>query len=219
MKNIGLNQSKKEIEYALAHELFQKIYKNHKYKFLFESKDISPIYGRLSLIGIDPIIRLSGKNNNFFIESLNKRGELFLSKLEDSDFSLCDGVVIEENIIRGRVEKDTGQIEETKRSKRKNIAQIIRMFIEKFQVNQKTFLGLYGAFSYDFVRLFEDIPNLLPANDIPDFNLFLYDSFIYFDHLKEKTEIIVFRGNGKKGAIALNEIENQIMAGKDNHPN
>ena len=92
------------------------------------------------------------------------------------------------------------------------------MLIEKFHVDQKTFLGLYGAFSYDFVRLFEDIPNLLPENDILDFNLFLYDSFIYFDHLKETTDVIVFRDNEKEGSIALNEIENQIMTGEEAQP-
>ena len=75
------------------------------------------------------------------------------------------------------------------------MAQIIRLVLDHFKLDQKSLMGLYGAFSYDFIRLFEDIGDDLPNNDIQDFTLFYYDTFIFFDHIKQKNEIIAYRAN------------------------
>lgn len=185
----GLLSGSIEIDYSPAHKVFSSIYQDYQHKFLLESKDISHIYGRLSLIGIDPVLKLSGKDNHYKIDELNARSKFYTDKI---DFPL-----------EGEIEKQAGDLEESKRSKRQNIAQVIRQLLDTFKVNQKTFHGLYGAFSYDFIRLFEDLGDALPENDTNDFTLFLYDSFIFFDHLKEKSEIILFRENTQ-------EIEKEI---------
>ncbi|MBI5152373.1 anthranilate synthase component I family protein [Candidatus Peregrinibacteria bacterium] len=185
------------IKYESASGLFSRIYKNYKHKFLFESKDISPIYGRLSLIGIDSVLKISGKNNKFEIVALNNRSRFFIDLISSKDLSIAESFVRSKNKISGTINKNLSICEETKRSQRKNISQIIRMLLRKFEAGKKTFLGLYGAFSYDFIRLFEDIPNILQDNGINDFTLFLYDTFIYFDHLKEKASLILYRKNRK----------------------
>ena len=79
-----------ELPYQAAHELFSKIYNNHEHKFLFESKDISHIYGRLSLTGIDPALKITGKDTKFEITSLNDRGKKYLENITDKDLSICD---------------------------------------------------------------------------------------------------------------------------------
>lgn len=190
--------TKHEIPYTEAHKLFASLYKDYKYKFLLESKDISHIYGRLSLIGVDPVLKITGKNNKFEIELLNKRGGKYFSKLTEKDFAICDKFKKSAKKISGIIEKESQTIEETERSKQKNISQVIRILIDKFKIEEKTLLGLYGAFSYDFIRLFEDIHDQLPDNEVNDFTLFLYDSFIFFDHLKEKSEVITFSDNYKE---------------------
>lgn len=191
----GLIEGMQEIACAGASEVFAKLYKDYQYKFLFESKDVSHVYGRLSLIGIDPVLKISGKDNKFSIEKLNDRGDFYFKQLGKKDFAICNACEIEKQKISGTIKKEMNLVEETARSKRKNIAQIIRMLIEKYEIKEKSFLGFYGAFSYDFIRLFEDIPNKNPQNNVDDFTLFLYDTFIFFDHLKNKSEIIVFRNN------------------------
>lgn len=199
-----------EFPYQEPHKVFMPLYRNYRYKFLLESKDISPIYGRLSLIGIDPVLKISGKDNKFSISILNKRGSYYLKRLSDKDFSICDSCKISDKNISGIIKNHTDLFEETERSKRKNIAQIIRIILKKFEIKDKSLLGLYGAFSYDFIRLFEDIPRNTPENNIDDFTLFLYDTFIFFDHLKQKNEIIVYRKNTQEAEVCINQITGQI---------
>lgn len=205
-----------DFSYMEPHEVFMKLYDKYGYKFLFESKDISPIYGRLSLIGIDPVLKISGKDENFSIEILNDRGKIYLQKLKDDDFKICDEYEITENKINGKIINDTEVIDESKRSTKKNISQAIRILLDKFHINNgKSLLGLYGAFSYDFIRLFENIESNTPENDVDDFSLFLYDTFIFFDHLKQKNQIILYRPNTQD---ADNDIEyiRKIITGNNN---
>jgi len=157
-----LIEGRTEIPYVQASPVFSKIYKNYKYKFLLESADISRIYGRLSLIGIDPSMKLTEKDKKSKIQALNERGRTQLKGKKPSN---------------------------------------LKTFLKEFHIKQKAFIGLYGAFSYDFIRAFEDIEQPLhknPETDVDDYTLFLYDTFIHFDHLKEKCEIIVYRKTKKE---------------------
>ncbi len=206
----GLTEGRKEINYEPAHEVFQQIYQKHRYKFLFESKDVSPIYGRLSLIGVDPVLKISGKDDSFSIEKLNSRGSFYFQSLTNSDFEICDSLNFKPQNISGKVLREQGTFEETERSKRKNISQIPRLFLEKFKQGKRCLLGLYGPFSYDFVRLFEDLENHLPSSEVNDFDLFLYDTFIFFDHLKERAEIISFGESKAQIAESMTTLEEQL---------
>ncbi|MBU1019038.1 MAG: chorismate-binding protein [Patescibacteria group bacterium] len=163
-----------EIPYKDAHKIFSALYRDYKHKFLLESKDVSEIYGRLSLIGVDPCLKVSGKNQDSQIEPLNNRSELYAVDGED----------------------------------------IIRELLKENHIDSKSFLGLYGAFSYDFIRLFEDIGDSLPENNVNDFTLFLYDTFVLFDHLKEKCEIIVYRENTQEIEKVVSEIT-QVLETSD----
>ncbi|MBI2463376.1 anthranilate synthase component I family protein [Candidatus Peregrinibacteria bacterium] len=193
--------------YQEPHKVFTRLYGTYRYKFLFESKDISSIYGRLSLIGIDPVLRVTGKKDTFCIKVLNERGQLYLKQFNDKDFKICDRFKISEKSVSGTVYNHTALFEETERSKRKNIAQIMRIILKKFETKQKSFLGLYGALSYDFIRLFEDIGQSTPENDVDDFTLFLYDTFIFFDHLKQTNKIIAYRKNTQEAEKDINLIQ------------
>jgi len=203
-------EGKKELKNNSVHEVFSSLRNEYSNPFLFESKDISQVYGRLSLIGIDPIIKISGKDELFKIEVLQERGRKYIELMNEVDFSFCEEINKSKNFIEGKVIKDKSDFEERKRSKRKNIAQIIRIFLEKNKIEERSFLGLYGAISYDFIRLFEDIPSSLPNNDIDDFTFYLYDTFVFFDHLKERTEIVVYRDSNKGIGTQIEELEGKI---------
>lgn len=205
----------KEIKCQDASNVFAKVFKISKQNFLLESKDISHIYGRLSLIGVDPVLKIKGKNENFEIKALNKRGCDYLGQLRKNDLRICDNLKMGENVIRGVVKKSCDKkMEESSRTKIKNIAQVIRIFLKKFKQDQKEFLGLYGAFSYDFIRLFEDIPSKLEDEGVADFRLCLYDTFIFFDHLKDKAEIIAYRKSKEKAKKAVMVMEKIVKVAR-----
>lgn len=201
----------KEIKCEDASKVFSRICDSSEKSFLFESKDVSHIYGRLSLIGIDPAVEIRGKNEVFEIVALNERGEKYLMEFVAGDFEFCDSWEISPGKIFGKVAKTANKSDENNRTKKKNIAQVIRMFIAKFKKDKKELIGLYGALSYDFIRLFEDIPEILPDIPVDDFRLCLYDTFIFFDHLKEKAEITVYREDKDEAQKAAEDIFKMTM--------
>jgi len=189
---MDLKKFYKEIRCDDASGVFGKLRSLSKKKFLLESRDVSHIYGRLSLIGVDPVLEIRGKGDKYSIEPLNERAQSYLKEL-DID-------------LKGTISKGCPDLEESQRTKRESIADILRIILNTFKQDEKTFLGLYGAFSYDFVRLFEDIPNILPDNDVDDFRLCLYDTFVFLDHLKDSAEIIAYREDSLAGEAAIDRM-------------
>lgn len=189
-------QKKIEIEYMDPVEVYKK-YADDKYSFLLESRAISHIYGRFSLIGLNPILELSGKEEEFEIRVINKRGVAFLDRFKANEELLvaCEVLEVGKDFISGKIIKSGEETNEENRIYRKNIAQVLRFFLKEFQMDESTRMGLYGAISYDFVRLFEDIEEQKEKNEVRDFRFFLYDSFVFFDHLKEKAEFLLYRSS------------------------
>lgn len=214
MAKMVLENYCKEIKCEDASKVFSGIYKNSRKCFLLESRDISHIYGRLSLIGIDPVLEIIGKNNKFSIISLNGRGKDFLAEFGEKDFKICDKVEIKRDAINGVILRNNEDLEEGRRTKKKNITEVIRIVIKKFKQDKKELLGLYGALSYDFIRLFEDIPDLHKDEGVDDFRFCLYDTFIFFDHLKEKAEINIYRKTRAKAEKAAEDLAREV-AGND----
>jgi len=197
--SIKLKQKKFNINYFADNiDYYFPTISNLPYPFIFQSKDISPIYGRLSLMGFDPILKISGKDENFCIELLQSRGKKFFDVIDSKDFNEVKNFKKTTQKISGLIKKEQKIFSEEKRPQKRTIADSLKIFLEKFKSKDKTFCGLYGAFSYDFVRLFEQLPTENPDNNIADFTFFIYDSFFYFDHLKEKAFCILLRENQQK---------------------
>jgi anthranilate synthase len=183
-----------------ATDCFECLAKLSDQKFLFESKDISHVYGRMSLMGIDPIVKIVGKDDSFSVELVSDRGAYIFNVLKEIDFSFCDSVVVDIESISGTVKTEKISTNEYDRSKSKNISLIVRSIQNFLVFDVKAHLGLYGAFSYDFVRLFEAIDDSLPISDVNDFTLYLYDTFVFFDHLKGRSEVITYRSSESNDA-------------------
>lgn len=178
----------KDIPYSSFESFFDRV---ENRGIVLESAEVAPIYGRLSLILIDPPLQLKGKDERFEIRALNNRGKNILRLFEDSHFSYASGLKVREDSITGYVERENRLVEEDRRFKQRNISYVIRTFLDFF-ASEDRFLGLYGVFSYDFVRLFEDIADLHDDVGIPDFNLFMPDFIVCFNHLKEHAEIMLY---------------------------
>jgi anthranilate synthase len=196
MSNFKVFEFRRELKYQAAHELFAQVAGNYSHKFLYESKDVADIYGRMSIAGVDPVLEVFGKGDKFEIKVLNQRGDSYLNFLTDQDFSFCDELTISEKGVFGTVSKSDVK-DESQRLKRRNISLVLDLLINKFKSEEKVFHGLYGAFAYNFVNLFEDL-DIKKESNCNDFHFFLYDTFFYFDHLKERSEFLTYRLENKE---------------------
>ena len=171
---------------------------------LYESVDIAPIYGRYSLAVIDPPVIVEGKDESFRIRALNQRGQDILAQtLSAADLPCCQQVQRSPQELAGIVPCERRPVAEDERLHLNNISQVIRNLLHAFRCDDR-FLGLYGAFAYDFVRLFEPLPNRLPAIPTQDFRLFMPDMLLSYDHMRERAVLYLYDFlNSTKSAQAL----------------
>lgn len=168
---------------------------------LFESTEITQEKSQLSLLGFDPCLELKGKKDYCQIVIYHKkRAEKYLIAIEKKFSQFI--IEKKENLWIFKIPKLKFYESEDQRINRQNSAQIIRFLIQEFKTEKKTFLGLYGAFSYYFVYQFEDIKSK-KINKTEDFHLFLFDSIIIFNHIQNKCELYLYRNH-------TNQLDNDI---------
>lgn len=159
---------------------------------LYESVDIAPIYGRFSLAVIDPPVIVEGKDETFRIRALNPRGQAILAQiLTAADLPCCPQLRRTAQEITGTVPCERRPVAEDERLHLNNISQVIRNLLAAFRCEDR-FLGLYGAFAYDFVRLFEPLPDRLPPISTQDFRLFMPDMLLSYDHMRERAVLYMY---------------------------
>ncbi|MCH8904028.1 MAG: hypothetical protein IIA45_08960, partial [Bacteroidetes bacterium] len=181
----------RKIRYQEALPLFKKMRNGHP-AFILESSDASEKYGRLSMVGFEPILELRGKDDQCTLKLLHKRGKPFLNSAKNAFrkyHSKTKG-----NSLTLTIPKAAFSGEEDDRLKRINIAQIIRRLLNEYHIEEKNFMGFYGALSYNFIYLFEDIATS-KQNEELDFHLFLYDNIMLFNHLTRDCSIYCTRTN------------------------
>lgn len=212
LKNIDIFESRSKIPLLDPASVFRRIHTKKTPGFLLESKSINPLYGRMSLVGVDPILEIRGEEDCVEISIQNSRGKNFFQKFSSEAENFADTVITktEEKIIL-HIAKNQDFLPENKKTKRRNTAQILRIFLDFFAAESETIFGIFGAFSYDFARLFEEIPDQFKnKNNVPDFHFFLFDSFVRFDLIREKAEIICFRDSQENAEQATEEIFSKI---------
>ena len=159
---------------------------------LYESVDVSRVYGRYSLAVIDPPVLVEGKEDAFAIRALNERGQAMLRQpLSHVEFACCQDLQHGDRAITGTVPCERRPVAEDERLLLNNISQVVRTLLRHFRCDDR-FLGLYGAFAYDFVRLFEPLPDRLKPSPTQDFRLFMPDTLLFFDHLKERATLTIY---------------------------
>ena len=174
---------------------------------LYESVDIAPVYGRYSLAVIDPPVIVEGKDETFCIRALNQRGQDILAQtLAAAEVPCCPHVERSALAFSGTVPCERRPVAEDERLQLNNISQVIRNLLHAFRCDDR-FLGLYGAFAYDFVRLFEPLPNRLPAIPTQDFRLFMPDMLLSYDHMRERAVLYMydFLNSARPASVLLRE--------------
>ncbi len=176
-------------------DLFEKIsdYGRKENCLFLESAKVVKKYGENSIGSADPCIRFSGKKERFSIKALNELGERILEFIKN-DFDFCDRIIIKENEIKGTLKPQRKNVSEQERLNLKTHIDIIRILAFKFQPIFKPFVcygGLFGAFSYDFIDQFEDLPKD-KADEIRenDYEFFFLDNLFFVDHEKKETYFV-----------------------------
>ena len=174
--------------------------------FVFESSDTMNKSSRLSLVGIDPVLELKGKVDTCEIHLLQERGRPYFEFIAEKFPDFTHRISNEELLLN--IPKIDFEGPENERFRRQNITQIIREMILNFKTDDDNYLGLYGALSYYFVYLFEELERS-KISETPDFHLFLFDTIVFFSHLNHQSSIYCMRAtqaDARADALKLKEL-------------
>lgn len=160
---------------------------------LLESGETVKNFGENSIGTADPCLRLVGRGDDFRIEGLNELGHRFLDYMK-GDFDFCDAVNYRKGLIEGTLKPERSEASESERLNQRTHMDIIRKVAFKFAPTLKPILhygGLFGAFAYDFVDQFEDLPR--NKNDVvkdPEYEMFFADNLFMYDHLAKQIHFV-----------------------------
>lgn len=143
-------------------------------------------YSRWEFGFADPPLAIVGRGRALTFSALNRRGEVLLRLLAPA--LAGDGVSIarcERRRIDVSVAAPRGRFAEEQRSRQPSAFTVLRRIARAFGGADDRFLGLYGAFGYDLIFQFEDIPRRAPAADAVDLHLYLPDRIYVLDRRLE----------------------------------
>lgn len=122
--------------------------------------------------------------NRFYVEALDKRGELLIPILLNA---IAELESIESKLVSGRIEGIIHRTERTfteeERTSQPSIFHVLRSLKNLFHASEDSFLGLYGAFGYDLVFQLESMPLRQERDsELSEMVLFIPDELIVVDH-------------------------------------
>ncbi|MFT8362195.1 MAG: anthranilate synthase component I [Sporolactobacillus sp.] len=145
-------------------------------------------YSRWDVGFVNPPIELTAKQDQFQINALNARGEIILSflsrHLSDPAFAIT---VSNARQIRGQIQHVPTDmlIREEVRTRQPSVFSLLRQ-IKNSLASEDPFLGLYGAFGFDLILQFEQMPQRKSRDAKQnDLQLYLPDELLVLDHEKQ----------------------------------
>ncbi|MBD2775474.1 anthranilate synthase [Iningainema tapete] len=146
-------------------------------------------YKRWAIGFVNPPLELTTCDNTFTVTAHNERGKILLDYLAECLFHqpYLQTVNKENNRIVGSVKPTERLFSEEERSRQPSVFSVVREIASAFESLADEHLGLYGAFGYDLVFQFEQMPkHLKRAEDQRDLVLYLPDELLVVDyHLQQ----------------------------------
>lgn len=143
-------------------------------------------YSRWEFGFADPPLEIVGRGRALTLAALNRRGEVLLRLLAPA---LAGGGV---SIVRRAARRidvsvapPRGRFAEEERSRQPSAFTVLRRIARAFAGCDDRFLGLYGAFGYDLIFQFEDLPRRARPDDAVDLHLYLPDRIYVLDRRLE----------------------------------
>ncbi len=225
---ISLETLVEEIPYEDPFEAYRRLTRDgSQVSLLMESRSRDLRYGRQSIIVPAPSLSITGRNDYFRLEALDELGREIMRQIagvisQDDSYRLLDEKEIIYPSTRQAMREGKLCIGELKSSRSKSraapeeerlrnasLAGAIRAVLNSFSSNDEH-AGLYGTFSYDFVRQFEDIGHrFIRGGEV--FSLFLPSEVYVFDDIRERA----FRKRYFGTAIKTQPVSSQLKSGKN----
>ncbi len=140
-------------------------------------------YSRWEFGFADPPLEIVGQGRALTLAALNRRGEVLLGLLAPA--LTGDGVAIvrrEKRRVELSVAASAGRFAEEERSHQPSSLGVLRRIARVFAGTDDRFLGLYGAFGYDLIFQFEDLPQRVARPpEAVDLHLYLPDRIYVLD--------------------------------------
>ncbi|MDO8480455.1 MAG: anthranilate synthase component I family protein [Nanoarchaeota archaeon] len=171
---------------------FNALREGKRHTFLFET--LSPT-GDAQIIGShDPSLKISGSAERFRIEALNAFGKTLLPDIA-SRLPFCEDVKIAQGVLEGSVRNTCkgASGDELMRLKLQSQADVLRAIAFAYVPLRASpaFGGLIGAFSYDFIDQFEELPNnKADLLELPDYLFYYADNLFFAEPGKDKLQFI-----------------------------
>ncbi|MGH7998104.1 MAG: anthranilate synthase component I, partial [Brasilonema sp.] len=160
-------------------------------------------YKRWAIGFVNPPLELTTRENSFTLKALNERGMVLLPYLAEL---LCKHSQLQEvnwknNYVTGSVKPVEHLFSEEQRSRQPSVFSIVREILNVFNSPEDEHLGLYGAFGYDLVFQFEQMPKHLErSQDQRDLVLYLPDELIIVDYYQQHAFRVQYEFETKYGS-------------------
>jgi anthranilate synthase len=141
-------------------------------------------YRRCGVLAVDPPLRIAARGRVLTLEALSRRGEAWLDLVRESVVRAPEAEAVEAETRRLRCRAAMGSevFPEEERTRRPSVFSLLRHILAGLKVPAGEPLGLWGAFGYDLVRQFEDLPEAPPdAEAQRDLVLYLADRLTLLD--------------------------------------
>ncbi len=171
-------------------------------------------YKRWAIGFVNPPLELATCDNDFTLTAHNERGIVLLDYLAERLHKLpqLQGVKRETNSVTGSVRPTERFFSEEERSKQPSVFSILREILYAFASPADDHLGLYGAFGYDLVFQFEQMPkHLQRAKDQRDLVLYLPDELLIVDYHQQSAFHLQYEFVTKNGSTRGLPRDGQII--------
>ncbi|WP_026731834.1 anthranilate synthase [Fischerella sp. PCC 9605] len=160
-------------------------------------------YKRWAIGFINPPLELVTRDNDFTLTAHNERGMMLLEYLAErlQNLPQLQAVTWETNCVTGSVRPTERFFSEEERSKQPSAFSIVREILHTFYSPEDDHLGLYGAFGYDLVFQFEQMPkHLQRKEDQRDLVLYLPDELLIVDYHQQSAFCLQYEFVTKNGS-------------------
>ncbi len=177
--------NKEDVPYEMPADFFERQTEGGEHLgMLIESRRRDLTYGTKAVAVTKPGLQFVGKGSNFEIRALNAAGKSILYVMAEG-INRMEGVSLRslEDKVTGTIDRQNIILPEHLRIRQPGLGSVLRQILSRFSIDD-TDAGLYGAFSYDYVRQGENIGSRFSAGGGPDVNLVLPFELVMFDEIR-----------------------------------
>jgi anthranilate synthase len=185
---IVIDRTDRQIDFQRGIDFLVDALDNTRGAFLSSGVEDQDRYSRWEFGFIDPPLEIVAHADAFRLSALNERGIAILAMLrplllKDPDISLTSE---DETNLRLEIARPVRHFTEEERSRQPSTFTPIRAMMAEFSGMNDDFMGLWGAFGFDLIYEFEQMPlSMLRGEDDKLLHLYLPDRIMVMDRRLE----------------------------------